>query len=127
VVAIWTRGGWVGLFLAAMIYRIAEPNHWSEAQLTGEFRSPDLLAEGFIHFSERHQVQGTADRYYTGRGGMLLLTVDESALAVPVIRENTQGGQELFPHVYGPVPVSAVVSVVEVPMGPDGRLAIGDV
>lgn len=107
-----------------MIYRIAEPAHWAEAQQSGEFRSPDLAAEGFIHFSEAHQVRGTADRYYRGRGPMWLLAVDESKLGVPVVRENTRGGTELFPHVYGPVPVSAVAWSRPLPTDAEGRLEI---
>jgi uncharacterized protein (DUF952 family) len=123
---VWTAVGRMRRFPAFMIYRIAEPDHWREALRKGEFRSPDLLGEGFIHFSELHQVRNTADRYYKGRGDMLLLKVDDAALSVPVVRENTRGGQELFPHVYGPVPLSAVLEVVELPMGPDGRLVFGE-
>lgn len=93
-----------------MIYRLAEAADWAAAQVTGRFASADLAAEGFIHFAERWQVQGVAARYYAGRAGLVLLTVDETKLEVPVKRENTSGGSELFPHVYGPVPLSAVTA-----------------
>ena len=85
-----------------MIYRLAEAADWAAAQRNGFFASPDLAAEGFIHFSERHQVQGVAERYYAGKTGLVLLAVDETKLGgVPLKRENTSGGTELFPHVYG--------------------------
>ncbi len=92
-----------------MIYRIADSADWAAARQDGSFASPDLAAEGFIHFSERHQVQGVADRYYTGKTGLVLLAVDETKLGgTPLKRENTSGGTELFPHVYGRVPIHAV-------------------
>lgn len=93
-----------------MIYRIAEAADWSAARRQGFFASPDLAAEGFIHFSERHQVQGVSERYYAGKVNLALLAVDETRLAAPVRRENTSGGTELFPHVYGPVPLAAIVA-----------------
>ncbi len=94
-----------------MIYRISEPQFWADALRQGYYASPDLAAEGFIHFSERHQVAGVAQRYYRGKTGMILLQVDETRLDpdVECRRENTTGGRELFPHVYGRVPLAAVV------------------
>ena len=110
-----------------MIYRLAEPSDWRRAQETGTFVSADLAAEGFIHFSEAHQVSGTADRYYRNRGPMILIAVDETRLTARLVRENTRGGMELFPHVYGPVSLEAVVWTRELPMLPDGRLEIGEI
>ena len=92
-----------------MIYRIAEAADWAAAREHGSFASPDLAVEGFVHFSERHQVQGVADRYSAGKTGLVLLAVDEAKLGgTPLKRENTSGGTELFPHVYGHVPIDAV-------------------
>ncbi len=94
-----------------MIYRISEATVWADAQRQGFYASPDLAAEGFIHFSERHQVAGVAQRYYRGKQGLILLQVDEARLNADIEcrRENTTGGRELFPHVYGGVPLTAVV------------------
>jgi len=110
----------------AVIYRLADPQDWLRAQETGTFVSADLAAEGFIHFSEARQVQGAADRHCRGRGPMVLLAVEEARLEVKVVRENTSGGTDLFPHVYGPVPVAAIAWSREVPMDPDGRIRVGD-
>jgi uncharacterized protein (DUF952 family) len=101
-----------------MIYRIAEATDWQAALQSGFFASSDLAAEGFIHAAERPQVQGVADRYYAGRGGLRLLAIDEARLDVPLRRENTSGGTEPFPHVYGPIPLAAVVT--HAPLERDG-------
>jgi uncharacterized protein (DUF952 family) len=91
-----------------MIYRIADARDWIQAIREGQFVSADLAAEGFIHCAERDQVQGVANRHYADRTELVLLALDEDRLTVPVIRENTSGGTELFPHVYGPLPLAAV-------------------
>lgn len=81
-----------------------------------------LQQEGFIHCSFAHQVQRTADRYYQGRDDVVLLQIDRSALPIEVRVENLHGGDDLFPHLYGPLPVSAVVRADPVPVEPDGCL-----
>lgn len=106
-----------------MIYRIAEAADWAAARQGGSFASPDLAAEGFIHFAERHQVQGVADRYYAGKTGLVLLAVEESKLGGSALkRENTSGGTELFPHVYGPVPIDAVTGHAPFERDASGRV-----
>ncbi|HEX8427109.1 DUF952 domain-containing protein [Hymenobacter sp.] len=94
-----------------MLYRIAEPQDWQHAQLTGFFTSADLKAEGFIHSSERSQILETARRYYPGRLDLVLLEWDEDALiaaGVRVEREWVESRQEFFAHVFGPVPLTAI-------------------
>ncbi|OGX82439.1 hypothetical protein BEN47_18490 [Hymenobacter lapidarius] len=94
-----------------MLYRIAEPADWQQAQQTGFFASTDLAAEGFIHSSEHHQILETAGRYYAGRTDLVLLEWDEAALAtaqVRVVREWVASRQQHFAHVFGPVPLAAV-------------------
>ena len=94
-----------------MLYRLADLFDWQAAQQTGYFASADLVAEGFIHTSELHQVLETARRYYAGRLALVLLEIDEAALAVAgvrVEREWAAGRGEFFAHVFGPIPVAAV-------------------
>jgi uncharacterized protein (DUF952 family) len=107
-----------------MIYRISEASFWAEAPLQGFYASPDLAAEGFIHFSERHQVAGVAQRYYRGKEGLMLLQVDEARLGAGTEcrRENTTGGRELFPHVYGRVPLTAVLRSAPLRLLEDGSV-----
>ena len=92
-----------------MIYRIAESTDWADARKNGYFASADLEAEGFIHVSERHQVLRTANKYYRGKTGLVLLEIDETRLDAPVIREDLTGSGDIFPHSYLPIPLSAIV------------------
>ena len=102
------------------IYRITSTAEAAEAARTGTFRSPDLTNEGFIHCSYAEQVAAVANRLFRGRTDLVLLEIDKKALACPVVDENLEGGAELYPHVYGHIPMTAVVTVLHLPCGDDG-------
>jgi len=71
-----------------------------------------LPEEGFLHASYAHQWQGVRDAYYADvTEPLVLLEVDPALLDVPVVEEVPVGGDEAFPHVYGPLVTGAVVSV----------------
>jgi uncharacterized protein (DUF952 family) len=97
------------------IYHVAEERCWREAQLAGEYRMSTLGRtlddEGFIHCSDASQVDGVARRYYAGRTGLVLLTIDPARLRSEVRYEAAPGSDERFPHVYGPVNADAVTHV----------------
>jgi uncharacterized protein (DUF952 family) len=92
-----------------MIYRIAESSDWQRARQSGYFASADLAAEGFIHISELHQVLRTANKYYRGKAGLVLLEIDEALLDQNIIREDLTGSGVYFPHSYVPIPLRAIV------------------
>lgn len=97
----------------AGLYHIALPTDWENARKTGTYttstRGVTLAHEGFVHCSRRHQVEATANRFYGDIDEVVLLTIDEAALDAAVVDEDLYGTGENFPHVYGPIPVSAVV------------------
>ena len=63
---------------------------------------------GFIHLSWREQVAGTFERFYADAESVVLLTIDAAKLSSP-LRADAIAGGELFPHLYGPLPIEAVV------------------
>jgi uncharacterized protein (DUF952 family) len=92
-----------------MIYRLTSAAEWVAAQVSGEFRSADLAAEGFIHCSEREQILRTANKYFAEESELTLLLIDEPQLGDTLVREDLTGGGT-FPHVYAPIPIVAVVA-----------------
>ena len=96
------------------IFHLALPDDWHAARRVGRYeistRGRTLADEGFVHCSFEHQVAGTAQRFYADVDGLVLLTVDPDLLGAPVIVETAVAGGEEFPHVYGPIPIDAVVS-----------------
>jgi uncharacterized protein (DUF952 family) len=65
-----------------------------------------------VHCSFADQVERVAGYLYGDeRAELLVLEVDTDRVAADVRVENLDGGDELFPHIYGPVPLDAVVAV----------------
>jgi len=102
------------------IFHITTREAWAEAQSAGRYAADSLQSEGFIHCSEAGQVAWVANTRFKGRTDLVLLHVDEAAVGAEVRRENLEGGTQLFPHVYGPLPVGAVVDVTPMVPSPDG-------
>ena len=95
-----------------MIYHITHQVDWSSALDAGEYNANSLASQGFIHCSTREQVLPVAQRYYAGQAGLVLLCIEEEKLTAPVRYENLEGGKELFPHIYGPLNLEAVVQAL---------------
>jgi len=112
-----------------LIYHVALASDWEAARAAGEYRvstlGRTLESEGFIHCSYPGQVEHTANAFYGAvSGALVLLSVDTERVGSEVVAENTGGGIELFPHVYGPIPAAAVVAVTELSRDADGRIVV---
>ncbi|RYE38222.1 MAG: DUF952 domain-containing protein, partial [Hyphomicrobiales bacterium] len=106
------------------IYKICPASAWREAERQGVYRgSADDARDGFIHFSTAAQVAATAAKYFKGQTALFLVTVDADALGNDLRWEPARGG-DLFPHLYGELDISAVLSVIDLPMRSDGSHTI---
>lgn len=108
-----------------ILVRLCSDQEWATAQELGGIRpdSDPSGAEGFVHLSTIEQVHLPANRLYRGRRDMVLLHVDAAALDAPVRWEPgvpTDPESMLFPHLYGPLPVSAVIQATAYPPAADG-------
>jgi uncharacterized protein (DUF952 family) len=85
------------------------------------FRGADIDArDGFIHFSSAAQVRETAARHFAGIPDLMLVAVNADALADALRWEASRGG-ELFPHLYGDLPLTAVIWAKPLPLADDRR------
>lgn len=89
------------------ILHICPRRDWERAEQAGEYAAASLASEGFIHCSTPEQVVKTANRFYRGRQDLVLLVIDAGRLAVPLKYEAADA--DLFPHIYGPINLNAVV------------------
>jgi len=96
----------------AIIFHIASDQDIEKYQAQGEYRCASLDSEGFIHCCDRHQLAGVVNRYYQDSDDVQLMLLDPDKLQYPLIRENTMGGSELFPHIYGIINKEAVRDIV---------------
>jgi uncharacterized protein (DUF952 family) len=77
---------------------------------------------GFIHCSFARQVETIARLIYRAREDVLLLAIDPSRVGSKIRIENLDGGDDRFPHIYGTLPLAAVIGVAPIPMREDGAL-----
>jgi uncharacterized protein (DUF952 family) len=107
--------------MADVIYKICERAAWEEVPIEGAFRGSEAdLRDGFIHFSTAAQLRDTAAKHFAGLVDLLLIAVDLNALGDRLKWEISRGG-DLFPHLYGALPVTAVLWAEPLPIAPDGR------
>jgi uncharacterized protein (DUF952 family) len=107
--------------VATAIYKICESALWREAKRSDAFRgAPVDLRDGFIHFSTSEQVRETAAKHFAGSADLMLVAVEVAALGDALKWEVSRGG-DLFPHLYGPLPLAAVLWAKPLPLGSDLR------
>lgn len=111
-----------------MIYHITSRQAWNHAKERGEYRAESLESEGFIHCSTESQVVPVAQKYYKGQQDLYLLVIEPALLSSDLKWEPPSGGTppgvsegDLFPHIYGPINLDAVVQVFDLLSNADGK------
>ncbi|AZN70805.1 DUF952 domain-containing protein [Georhizobium profundi] len=106
--------------MTAPIYKIAPRPLWEAAEAAGQFvGAPIDLIDGYIHFSTADQVRETAAKHFQGQDDLVLVAIDSEQLGDHLVYEPSRGGQ-LFPHLYTPLELSAVLWVKPLPLNADG-------
>ncbi|TWG99899.1 uncharacterized protein (DUF952 family) [Mesorhizobium sp. J18] len=106
--------------MTTLIYKICTKALWRQAEEDGIFRgAPVDVEDGYIHFSTAAQVRETAAKHFGGQSGLVLVAVDAEALGDDLRYEVSRGGA-LFPHLYAPLPLSAVRWAVPLPLDKNG-------
>mgnify|MGYP001439177046 CR=1 FL=1 len=115
-----------------MILHLTTQTAWNIAQQRGEYRAESLVVEGFIHCSTSEQILGVANRFYRDVPELVLLWIDPARIPAEVRweapvhpakagdTEDVAHASELFPHVYGPIPLDAVIRVEDFRPDQDG-------
>ena len=104
----------------AIIFHITTREGWDSAVAEGSYRPEAFPVDGFIHCSTRDQVIQVANIRFRGKRGLVLLLIDADKVTAQIVYENLEGGQQLFPHIYGELNLEAVVQVSEFEPGDDG-------
>ena len=97
------------------IYHVTTREQWTEAEQAGTYAADTLLAEGFIHCAKFEQLTHVIETYFSETDDLVGLVIEPSMLRAPVRYEGS--GEEQFPHVYGEIPLSAVVRVINFSSG----------
>jgi uncharacterized protein (DUF952 family) len=108
------------------IYKILADAAHDAAKSEGQFLgTSDDLRDGFIHLSARHQVEATLAKHYAGQEDLLLLAVDPDKLGSALKWEEARGG-DLFPHLYAPLPLDAILAAEPVRLDDDNTHILPD-
>jgi uncharacterized protein (DUF952 family) len=100
----------------SLLYKIMSKQEWETAQAHGIYEGSEVdLKDGFIHLSAAHQVRATAQKHFANRTDLLLVSVLEKNLGKNLKWEVSRGG-DLFPHIYGPLQLSAISEVIPLPL-----------
>lgn len=111
---------------AEPIYKITSRMEWEKARETGHFSGAAIdLADGYIHFSTALQVAETLEKHFAGQENLLLVAVDPAKLGAALRSEPSRGG-DLFPHLYAPLDLSAVMFERPIETAADGRHILPD-
>lgn len=98
------------------IYHACHLAEWQMATASGSYNgSSQDAADGFIHFSSPSQVVESVAKHRAGQSGLVLVAVDPVLLGPALIWESSRGGA-LFPHLYGPLPLTAVKWARDLPL-----------
>jgi uncharacterized protein (DUF952 family) len=94
---------------------------WENALAGGEYQAASLEREGFIHCSRPDQILEVANSFYRQVSDLVLLWIDPSQLTHE-IRFEKPGlvTQDVYPHIYGPINLDAIISVSAFPTHQDG-------
>lgn len=109
-----------------LVFKICSHASWREAEAAGCYGgAPVDVADGYIHLSTATQVGKTATKHFAGQSDLVLIAIDTDVLGSALKWEPSRGG-DLFPHLYGDLPVAAVSWVRPLPVGAKGRHVFPD-
>ena len=93
----------------ATAFKILTALQWAQFQAEGVFAgAPVDVADGYIHLSTADQSDERLAKHFAGQAGLVIVEVDLAALGDAIKWEASRGGA-LFPHIYGMLPMAAVL------------------
>lgn len=92
-------------------FKVLTADQWAVLERDGQFTgAPVDLADGYIHMSTADQLDETLAKHFAGQSGLVIAEIDLGGFGDALKWEPSRGGA-LFPHLYAPLPLAAVVAV----------------
>jgi len=104
------------------LFHLVGAAEWESAREGDVYRPASFAREGFIHFSTDRQLLASAEKWFGGRDDVLVVSVRQDRVG-PELRFERVGSED-FPHLYAPLPLEAVVEVVAMHRGADGKFEL---
>jgi uncharacterized protein (DUF952 family) len=100
------------------IYKVLNAAQYASAKAGGAVEAPVDVADGYVHFSTAHQLQGTLSKWFRGQTDCVLLAFDADDFGAALQWEKARDG-DLFPHVYDRVSADQALAIWSLDTGPD--------
>ena len=97
---------------ATVIYHLTTVEEWEDAQDKGGYEPPSFKREGFIHCCTKEQLDSVLTRHFKGQENLIRLVIDPTLLTQKLQYDRDEQLQKEFPHIYGPLNLSAVTEIV---------------
>ncbi len=103
-------------------YKVLLPEQLAALEQDGLFAgAPVDLADGYIHMSSAAQLAETISKHFAGQDDLAIVAVDLEALGSALKWEPSRGGA-LFPHLYAPLSLDAVIAYGPLEFDEDGSI-----
>lgn len=93
-----------------IIIHIADSGFWERNKDNSQYLGDTLKSQGFIHCCLPEQVDDVLKNWFPGREDLTFLEIETDDLSSRLEFENLEGGEEKFPHIYGPINREAIIS-----------------
>lgn len=92
------------------IYKLILSDEWKLAKKEGTYKGSALdQTDGYMHCSTIDQIQGTLEKFFANQTDVLLLSIDTEKIKQHLKWEKSPRSGRIFPHIYGPLPINAVI------------------
>ena len=101
------------------VFKVCEKDDWESIKNEDFFLgSKTDRSDGFIHFSTSEQLEETLKKHFKSKSPLFLLEVntDDLELVWEISRNN-----QMFPHLYEPLPLSMVTKVYRIFIDAEGN------
>lgn len=106
-----------------MIIHIVKKEVWEQVKTENIYKGDTLESQGFIHCSKPNQVVEVANHIFRGQKDLVLIIINDAKVLNEIRYEGVEN-DELYPHIYGPLNLDAVIDVVDFPTQEDGRFKL---
>lgn len=91
-------------------YKVLTADQMAALERDGTFAgAPVDLDDGYIHLSTEAQLSETVAKHFAGKDDLHIAAIDLGSFGASLKWEESRGGQ-LFPHLYGPLPLETVIA-----------------
>ncbi len=108
----------------SMIYHFALEKSWKKQLKEGNYKPDSLNKQGYINASSWEQIKATYYKHFSRPNQLLIIVIDPLKVKSEIKYENSSEGDQLYPHIYGPLNQDAISKIETVRLDSEGNVII---